>query len=487
MLYLLPVIVPLLALWLWHPLLATPVGRAAMRYREAGSARSQRHLFWWCFVLTVVCGTSPAWLIWLLRNAVMSYSLIAPMQLASGVVFGAVAMALVAALVRDVAGLVVWLLAGAKAARAVLWRPGVTVALAVLAMGTSLYGVLQGLKVPQVREHTVTLPTLPPALDGLRVAVLADLHASPVNDAARQQAIVERTNAARPDIIVLPGDLVDGDAATQSGHIAPLAGLRAPLGVWAAPGNHEYYSGYDEWGQVYRQFGLRYLENEAQVLQVRGQRLAVSGVGDPAYFQTTGRAAGQPAQGVPPEIEAVVRQARAGGAQFHLMLGHQPRLARAAAALGVDLQIAGHTHGGHILGMDRWLVAPANDGFVRGFYTVHPTAQTDAQAGGAGEWAVGHLFVSSGAGLWVGFAHRLGVPSAIDVLVLRSQAAAAPQAASVTVPQQASAEVPVAPSLDPVSAPPASGQPASVADLAPAAPVPAPPASPVSSPEGPGQ
>jgi predicted MPP superfamily phosphohydrolase len=74
----------------------------------------------------------------------------------------------------------------------------------------------------------------------------------------------------------------------------------------------------------------------------------------------------------------------------------------------VDLQISGHTHGGHVIGMDRWMVAPVNNGFVRGLYRVDGM----------------QLFVSSGAGLWIGFPIRLGVPSAIEVLVLRAPGAA---------------------------------------------------------------
>jgi predicted MPP superfamily phosphohydrolase len=102
-------------------------------------------------------------------------------------------------------------------------------------------------------------------------------------------------------------------------------------------------------------------------------------------------------------VAAVARLAREAGADFHLLLAHQPRFARDNAAHGVGLQLSGHTHGGHILGMDRWLVAPANNGFVRGEYAVDGM----------------RLFVSSGAGLWAGFAVRLGVPPRIDLLVLR--------------------------------------------------------------------
>jgi predicted MPP superfamily phosphohydrolase len=260
------------------------------------------------------------------------------------------------------------------------------------------YAALQGLRVPEVHEQAIHLLQLPPELDGLRIAVIADLHGSAVNNATYVRKVVDRVNAAKPDLIVLPGDLVDGDAATQATHIAPLADLRAPHGIWAAPGNHEYYSGYAAWAKVFAQSGLRYLANQAETLEVRGQRLTISGVGDPAYAQhhNTG--------GVPPDIARVAQQARAQHGQFHILLGHQPKMARHYADQhSVDLQIAGHTHGGHILGFDQWVVAPANNGFVRGIYPVSDMT----------------LFVSSGAGLWAGFTLRLGIPASIDLLVLR--------------------------------------------------------------------
>ena len=175
--------------------------------------------------------------------------------------------------------------------------------------------------------------------------------------------------------------------------------------MWSAPGNHEYYSGYDAWARVFNRLNLNYLANEARVLDVRGHKLAISGVGDPAYGRLSEQNSDPSTpEGVPPDVQTVAQQARAGGAQVHILLGHQPKMARSYAPHGIDLQIAGHTHGGHIKGMDRWIVAPANDGFVSGLYDVGPM----------------RLFVSNGAGLWPGFAVRLGVPSSIDILVLRS-------------------------------------------------------------------
>lgn len=387
MVSLIALLAPLLALWIWHPLW-------------------RRHLkaFVWCVLLTTLFGIAPALLIWAVRHEAMNFWLLAHLQLVTGGLFACIGMGLLFSLLRDSTWLIHRLAAGQRRAQAVL-APRWTVAFMAAAVLINGYGLQQGTKLPEVNEHAITLPRLPAALDGLRIGVLADIHATPVNNARYVQGLVERLNAAQPDMVVLPGDLIDGDAPSQAANITPLAQLQAPLGVWSAPGNHEYYSGYDAWAKVFQQLNLNYLANETRVLDARGHKLAISGVGDPAY----GRLSEQNTdphvpEGVPPDVQSVAKQAQAGGANVHILLGHQPKMARSYAPHGIDLQIAGHTHGGHIVGMDRWIVAPANDGFVRGLYEVGPM----------------RLFVSSGAGLWPGFAVRLGVPTSIDILVLRS-------------------------------------------------------------------
>ena len=89
---------------------------------------------------------------------------------------------------------------------------------------------------------------------------------------------------------------------------------------------------------------------------------------------------------------------------MRILGSHQPRLAREAAAHGVDLQVSGHTHGGMIAGVDR-LVARFNEGFVSGLYTVGNMK----------------LYVSNGAGIWNGFPIRIGVPSEIVLIRLRKE------------------------------------------------------------------
>ena len=278
--------------------------------------------------------------------------------------------------------------------------PWLTNSAVVVATLLSLLGIYNALKLPEVRPYELVLEQLPPQLDGLRIAVLADVHITPAKGRARTEAIVQRTLAARPDMIVLPGDMVDGPVAVSGSMVQPLAQLKAPLGVWLSPGNHEVYHDYHDWMRFFAEHGMQVLENRVASVEHNGVHFSVSGLGDPAALRNHGRAAGIPG----PELEATLAQLDARSA-WHLMLVHQPKLAGEVAASGkVDLQVSGHTHGGHIIGMDRWLVAPANAGFVRDAYRV-----------GAMQ-----LFVSGGAGQWDGFSARLGIDPRIDVLVLRS-------------------------------------------------------------------
>lgn len=372
----------LAALWLWHPLL-----RTGKKYYAIA------------VIATAILGALPALLIWVIRNTTVSYTAIAYLQVPAGWLFASIAGAWAVAVLRDAVAVLGKILRYPEVAK-ILWQPHYTLIVMSAMLLVCGHGAIQGLRVPAVREQELPLAKLPRELDGLRIAVIADLHASPINNAFYVREVVERTNAAKPDLIVLPGDLVDGDVATQAHNIAPLADLYAPHGVWVAPGNHEYYSGFDDWAKVFGQLGLPYLVNQAHTVQVRGKRLTLSGVGDPAYAQSHNTGGG-----VPPDIVSVAQQAQAQQAQFHILLGHQPKMAREYAAQhSVHLHIAGHTHGGHIRGFDQWVVAPFNKGFVRGRYTVGDMT----------------LFVSNGAGLWAGFTQRLGVPAAIDVLVLRS-------------------------------------------------------------------
>lgn len=273
------------------------------------------------------------------------------------------------------------------ALRAPWLRPG-AMAIALLLSG---YGIWQGMAVPQTRQVEVVIDGLPEAFDGYRVLQLTDIHASRLLTGRWVAKVVANSNALRPDVVVITGDLIDGSVAARASDFAPLAQLHAPDGVIAITGNHEYYAQYAAWMQAFRAQGMQVLENTHTGIHRGAAVLTIAGVTDPIAVNY-----GLP----PPDLGAAL--AGADPAAPVILLDHRPGAARANAAHGVALQLSGHTHGGHIIGMDQ-LVKRANGGYVSGRY------QVDGMT----------LYVSNGAGLWAGFAARIGVPSEITLITLR--------------------------------------------------------------------
>lgn len=264
-----------------------------------------------------------------------------------------------------------------------------------LALLIATYGIWQGLKVPILREHTIVMPQLPKELEGYYIAVLTDLHASAINSENWMRQVVWQTNAAKPDLIVLVGDMVDGQPASLAKTVAPLKDLVAPNGVFYVPGNHEYYSGLQTWMRHFETLGLRLLSNEHVILSVGKATVSLAGIADPAAY----RYASAPR----PNAKDALAGIATGPNNLTVLLAHQPMDSAEYAALGPDLQISGHTHGGSVLGLSK-LVANFNNGFLSGEYTVDKTK----------------VFVSPGAGIWGGVPFRLGVPSEISLLRLTS-------------------------------------------------------------------
>ncbi|MET0327688.1 MAG: metallophosphoesterase [Luteimonas sp.] len=309
---------------------------------------------------------------------------------ALGTGFIALLLTAVFVLLLDVATLLVWALRRRRALgtlRGPWLRPGA----ALLALLISGYGTWQAMVVPQVRQVEVSIAGLPQAFDGYRVLQLTDIHASRLLTGDWVAGVVAASNAEQPDLIVITGDLVDGSTTARADDVRPLADLRAPDGVIAITGNHEYYSAYSEWMDAFRALGMVVLENAHLRIERGSAALTIAGVTDPV-------AAGRnlPTPDLDAALEGADPQATV------ILLDHRPVEARANATRGVALQLSGHTHGGHIVGMDR-LVARANGGFVSGLYPVDGM----------------QLYVSNGAGLWPGFATRIGVPSEITTITLR--------------------------------------------------------------------
>jgi predicted MPP superfamily phosphohydrolase len=261
-------------------------------------------------------------------------------------------------------------------------------AAAAAAAGTVAHGTYGVLRGPAVKRVTVPLARLPRAAHGYRIAVVSDIHLGPVLGRGFAQKVVDTINATQPDLIAVVGDLVDGSVKDLGPAAAPLAQLTARHGSFFVTGNHEYFSGAEQWVQEVRRLGLRPLENARTELPW----FDLAGVNDVAGED----------EGHGPDF------ARALGdrdpARACVLLAHQPVQIHEAVRHDVDLQLSGHTHGGQL-----WpgsLLAAAANPTVAGLERYGDT----------------QLYVSRGAGAW-GPPTRVGAPSDITVIELASRRA----------------------------------------------------------------
>jgi uncharacterized protein len=268
---------------------------------------------------------------------------------------------------------------------------GVRYGLGTVAALLAAVGVHQALRVPRLKDIEIGIRGLAPQFDGYTLLQLTDLHISRLFTAKWARAVVERANGLGANLIVVTGDLIDGSLAARRADVEPLRDLRATDGVYVIPGNHEYFFSYRAWMAHYAEMGMRVLENHHVVLERGSGELVLAGVTDLSASHT-----GHPAR----DLAAALNGAPKGVPI--ILLDHQPRAARQAAALGVALQLSGHTHGGMIIGLDR-LAARANAGYVSGRYDVDGMT----------------LYVNNGTALWPGFALRLGRPSELTRITLR--------------------------------------------------------------------
>lgn len=267
------------------------------------------------------------------------------------------------------------------------------VSLLILAASTALFGL--GFVLAQygvkLRRVAVPIENLPPELSGLKVLQISDLHVGPTIRKPFVEKLVSMAAQAAPDLVVFTGDFADGKVRELEKEVAPLADLRAPLGKYYVPGNHEYYWGAASWIQKARELGFTPLINAHEIVRKGERALAVAGVPDPTAegFGFEGPDLGRALAGIP------------GDAFPKILLCHQPILTTEAERRGVTLQLSGHTHGGQFF---PWtLIASWVHRFNAGLHRLGALS----------------IYVSRGTGYW-GPPVRVGSPAELTLLVLES-------------------------------------------------------------------
>ncbi|MBC8989440.1 metallophosphoesterase [Micromonospora chalcea] len=275
--------------------------------------------------------------------------------------------------------------------RRLLLRRGAAITAGTVAVGLTGFGMTRAYRPPTIKRYDIPMARLARRADGLRLAVLADLHVGPLLGTGQVERMVEIVNGLDADVVAVVGDVVTSEPGRVRESLLPLSRMRGRHGVFYVTGNHEYYVGVEAWTEAADELGLRVLRNERVEIAHGGGAIDLAGVDDVTGSQHAD---------APDCVKAL-----AGRAQDRpvVLMAHQPVAVRDAAPYGVGLQLSGHTHGGqmfpfnHLVGLQQPVVS--------GFGEVDGTP----------------VYVTNGAGFW-GPPVRVGADPDITLLTLRSTA-----------------------------------------------------------------
>lgn len=387
-------------------------------------SRPLRHALWWRLLIGLFMGSQVALVVWILgRRVLAEYLPGQPPQVLSSAAYLWHLLILPAAwAVVAAAGLLVglwrwWRRLVALTARTAATGPvpsvaaeGVapdvpeltstrrqflgtlTAATPVLLTGAGAAYSLFQLQHFRIRPIDLTLPTLPPELDGVRIALVSDLHVGTFTSSRLVKRIVDETNRLDADLVLLPGDLINNSLSDLSDALDAVSNMQSRHGSYLCVGNHDLIEDGAEFVRRARA-RVEMLVNESRIITMRGQ--AVQFLGLPWNLGD---------ERIAHSVRQLTRQLSPGA--FPILLAHHPHAFDAAAAAGIPLTVSGHTHGGQLMVNDAVGFGPLLFRYWSGLYQ-----KPEHEAA---------LVVSNGVGHW--FPLRTGAPAEIIHLTLRSPA-----------------------------------------------------------------
>ena len=255
-----------------------------------------------------------------------------------------------------------------------------------LALGTVVcllvYGYFNYIH-PDINQLDITLDK-PISGKPMKVVAISDVHLGNGTRKPQLKKFVEMINAQKPDMVVIGGDLIDNSLLPvyQQKMEEELNELKAPMGIYMVPGNHEYISGMEECERFLANTPIRLLRDTIVTLS---NGLQIIGRDDRANRRRT-------------PIAELMKKADPN--KPTLLLDHQPYELGKKDSLGIDIQFCGHTHRGQVWPMSL---------LVNNMYE---------QSHGYRKWPHSHVYVSSGLSLW-GPPFRIGTDSEMTVLQIR--------------------------------------------------------------------
>ena len=263
----------------------------------------------------------------------------------------------------------------------------------LLGSGVAATGLLNGSAEPVINRRRLPYPDLPPELAGFTLVQISDIHLGPFFGPDKLDRLLQRAAAERPDLLLVTGDLVD-DLGLLPAALKKFDRLRQECrcGLYFCLGNHEYFRNIDQVRRLLDASALVTLTDSHQLLLPGSRPLYLLGVDYPATRSPAERrilcrrSFNQAAAGIPP------------GA-FTILMAHHPDFITDGFDRGIDLTVAGHTHGGQV-GLLGQPLLPFGFTYQRGLYRQNNSFS----------------YVNVGAGHWLPF--RLGCPAELAVLTL---------------------------------------------------------------------
>jgi predicted MPP superfamily phosphohydrolase len=275
-----------------------------------------------------------------------------------------------------------------------IFLKGAAAALPLLAVTTGGAGIARSFRGTNVYRLPLRFDNLPAQLEGLRILHVSDPHLGIYKSLDDLEDVIAKAEKFKPDIVLLTGDIADDltllrDALKMSSSLSPR------YGTYASLGNHEYYRGIKEVLKNYEKSIVPLLRSSGVPIDIDGATLHLAGADDPVAMGRDNSVF----------LRKTIEKALDGASSeaFYLLMSHRPEGFDQAAELGVDLTLAGHTHGGQvgIYGRSFW------EPFMPDRYLWGKYARGRSQ-----------MYLTSGIGHW--FPFRLGCPPEAPVIELVS-------------------------------------------------------------------
>jgi predicted MPP superfamily phosphohydrolase len=274
-----------------------------------------------------------------------------------------------------------------------LFLKGAAAALPLISVSMGAAGVGRSLGKINLPFRRISVAGLPLELDGLRILQISDSHLWHYTTLEDLSALCEIAAPQAPDLVLVTGDVAD-DISQLPSALDLIAQLRPPLGVYAIPGNHEYFRGIETVRRIYDKSPIPLFVNRGIRITSSGRTFYLAGIDDPRHLHDVSATFFQ-------QTVDLAMQDHAAG-EFTVLMSHRPDAFDYAASRAIPFMLSGHTHGGQIGFLGRSVFEPM---FPRRYLW------------GTYRQGSSVLYTTAGAGHWLPF--RLGCPPEAPMIELR--------------------------------------------------------------------